>query len=652
MKRSFYCETITNFLGQSNESILGTLVANNPYELSDLQKNSWIEQIRILKISLDNFSDGFLIFEYSIPRMGKRVDAILIQAGLVFLLEFKVGMSAYEKHAVDQVVDYALDLKNFHSGSKERLLIPLLVATEAHNQTPQIEYLKEGILAPVKCNRNNLGDVLQRLNRSLKQEFFDPLKWLNASYSPTPTIIEAAQALYQGHQVEDISRNDASAFNLSQTSDAVNDIIEHCKTNKEKAICFITGVPGAGKTLAGLNIANERHHFHENDHAVFLSGNQPLVEVLREALARDEYQRTRISKKEALAKTRAFIQNIYHFRDDTLAQREAPIEKIAIFDEAQRAWTREKLSDFMSRKKGVPDFAQSEPDFLIGIMDRHQDWAVIVCLVGGGQEIHDGEAGLGEWFVALKDHYPHWKVHLSNKLSDSEFLQDSSLDDLIEGLDYGFNPALHLAVSLRSFRSENVSSFVKALLDADLMAAREWLKKIGDRYPIVITRDLDKARQWVRDQAKGTERFGMIASSGANRLRSQGIWVQSKISSAPNWFLNDASDVRSSNYLEEVATEFDIQGLELDWTIVAWDADFRCENNNFGYYSFRGASWSSVHSQERQMYLKNSYRVLLTRARQGMVIYIPEGSDQDHTRKREYYDGTYWYLKAVGLEEI
>lgn len=626
MKRAFYCETVPAFLSQSSEGILGTLVANNPFDLTDLQRNSWIQQIDILKSILSFNKEGTLIFEHAIPRMGKRVDVVLIQAGLVFLLEFKVGMSTYEKHATDQVVDYALDLKNFHSGSHERLLIPLLVATEANHQSPQIEYLKEGILSPIHCNRHNLGDALRVLSQSLKQDDFDPLTWLNASYSPTPTIIEAAQALYQGHQVEDISRNDASAFNLSQTSDAVNDIIVYCKANKEKAICFITGVPGAGKTLAGLNIANERHHFHENDHAVFLSGNQPLVEVLREALARDESQRTRISKKEALAKTRAFIQNIYHFRDDTLAQKEAPLEKITIFDEAQRAWTKEKLSDFMSRKKGVPNFDQSEPDFLIGVMDRHQDWAVIVCLVGGGQEIHDGEAGLEEWFVALKDHYTHWKVYLSNKLSDSEFLQDSSLDDLIEGLDYGFNPALHLAVSLRSFRSENVSSFVKALLDADLMAARELLKKIGDRYPIVITRDLDKARQWVRDQAKGTERFGIIASSGANRLRSQGIWVQNKISSAPNWFLNDASDVRSSNYLEEVATEFDIQGLELDWTLVAWDADFRYENDGFGYYNFRGASWSNVLSQERQMYLKNSYRVLLTRARQGMVIYIPEGS--------------------------
>lgn len=652
MKRAFYSETVPAFLSQSSEGILGTLVANNPFDLTDLQRNSWIQQIDILKSILSFKDEGTLIFEYAIPRMGKRVDVVLIQAGLVFLLEFKVGMSTYEKHATDQVVDYVLDLKNFHSGSHDRLLIPLLVATEANQQSPQIEYLKEGILSPIHCNRNSLRETLQVLSQSLKQEIFDPSEWLNASYSPTPTIIEAAQALYQGHQVEDISRNDASAFNLSQTSDAVNDIIEHCKANKEKAICFITGVPGAGKTLAGLNIANERHHFHENDHAVFLSGNQPLVEVLREALARDESQRTRIRKKEALAKTRAFIQNIYHFRDDTLAQREAPLEKITIFDEAQRAWTKEKLSDFMYRKKGVPNFDQSEPDFLIGVMDRHQDWAVIICLVGGGQEIHDGEAGLGEWFAALKNNYPHWKVRLSNKLSDSEFLQDSSLDDLIEGLNYGFHPALHLAVSLRSFRSENVSSFVKALLDADLMAAREWLKKIGDRYPIVITRDLDKARQWVRDQAKGTERFGMIASSGANRLRSQGIWVQSKISSAPNWFLNDASDVRSSNYLEEVATEFDIQGLELDWTLVAWDADFRFQDTGFGYYRFSGTKWQLVHKPELKLYLKNSYRVLLTRARQGMVIYIPEGSDLDHTRKREYYDATYGYLKAVGLEEI
>lgn len=652
MRRAFYFETISDFLSREDEAILGRIVANNPNDLNDLQKNSWIAQIRILKNSLDQNSRGALFFEYSIPRMGKRVDAVVIQNGIIFLLEFKVGAPRFDRYAIDQVVDYALDLKNFHRGSHQEFIVPILIATHA---SPQLRFegmLKDGIYSPLLCNSDNLRHALETMSRNHEQDPIDPIDWVNESYAPTPTIIEAAQALYQGHHVEDISRNDASAINLSRTSQVINGIIDHCKENHEKAICFITGVPGAGKTLAGLNIANERHNFHEDDHAVFLSGNQPLVDVLREALARDEHERTGIKKGEAQIKTRAFIQNIYHFRDDTLVQEAAPKEKITIFDEAQRAWTKDKLSDFMSRKRAQANFHMSEPEFLISVMDRHQDWAVIICLIGGGQEIHDGEAGLGEWFLALRERFFNWKVFLSDKLSDSEFLQGSELSDLIQGLNYHFNPALHLAVSLRSFRSESVSSFVKSVLDADPIAARGWLEKIGDQYPIVLTRNIETARRWVKEQAKGTERYGLIASSGANRLRAHGIWVKDGISSAPNWFLNDSSDVRSSYYLEEVATEFDIQGLELDWTIVAWDGDLRFQNGDFGYYSFRGTRWNNVRNEDNKLYLKNSYRVLLTRARQGMIIFIPEGDDEDETRSKEFYDGTYEYLKGIGIKEI
>lgn len=604
MGRAFYYEQVSAFLTRTAEWILGTLAAHHPHELTDLQKNSWLEQIAILKASLSDHSTGLLMFEYAIPRMGKRIDVVLIDQGLIFLIEFKIGAAQYEKHAIDQIVDYALDLQNFHQGSHDRLLIPILVASRAPERTTDFEYLKTGILSPILCNASSLNGALQQLSRTFIRPSFDPLEWLNAPYSLTPTIIEAAQVLYAGHQVDAISRNDAHAYNLSRTSDAIHDIIESCKSDHKKAICFITGVPGAGKTLAGLNIANLRHRFDEQDHAVFLSGNQPLVEVLQEALARDEHERMKIPKKQAKAKTKAFIQNIYHFRDDTLAHEAAPIEKITLFDEAQRAWTKEKLSDFMARKKGRQNFSMSEPAFLLSVMDRHPDWAVIVCLVGGGQEIHDGEAGLSEWFDALRQSFNHWQVYLSDHLSDSEFLQDQSLEHLITDLDCYFREELHLAVSLRSFRSEKVSAFVKALLDEKPDVARDLLQQIGDRFPIVLTRDLDRAKRWIREQAKGTERIGLIASSGAHRLRPQGIWVKNKISSAPNWFLNDTSDVRSSNHLEEVATEFDIQGLELDWTLVAWDADLRFQGSSFGYYHFSGSKWQTVQKPDRKLYLK------------------------------------------------
>lgn len=654
MPRAFYGDTIPNFVAQDNHRILGVLASNNPFDLSDLQRNTWREEIRILKSALAVFKDGWIAFEYAIPRMGKRIDTVLILRGIILILEFKVGSGSFDRQAINQVLDYALDLQNFHSQSAKRLLVPMVVATRAQDVTPNVGFLKDRIHSPILCNSRNIGPAIDSvLSTSIdSQGSLAPLDWMDASYAPTPTIIEAAQALYQGHSVTEISRNDASATNLGRTSAAINEIIDYSRLHNQKSICFVTGVPGAGKTLAGLNIANERHDFPENEHAVFLSGNQPLVNVLQEALARDESKRKGITKSEALAKARAFIQIIHHFRDDAVSTDAAPVEKVAVFDEAQRAWTKAQLEKFMAQKKGKPNFNMSEPQFLISVMDRHTDWAVIICLIGGGQEINTGEAGLAEWFTSLREHFPGWIMYLSDKISDSEFVRHSSLSELIDGLQYKFVPELHLSVSVRSFRSENVAGFVKSVLDADSRNARRLLQQIGDDYPIVITRDFNTAKEWVREKAKGTERYGVTASSGARRLRPFGIWVQNKIDSAANWFLNDMNDVRSSYSLEEVATEFDIQGLELDWTIVCWDADFRFQNDAFDFYSFTGTSWRHVNSEEKRIYLKNTYRVLLTRARQGMVIFLPNGSDDDVTRARAYYDHTYNYLCSIGIKPI
>ena len=443
----------------------------------------------------------------------------------------------------------------------------------------------------------------------------------------------------------------AGQLNLNSTTTAINKIIDASKRCHKKSICFITGVPGAGKTLAGLNIANRRHEFDENEHAVFLSGNQPLVDVLQEALARDECSRTEVKKTEALRKAKAFIQNIHHFRDDAISTDTAPAEKVAIFDEAQRAWDEPSLVKFMMRKKGVPNFNMSEPEFLISIMDRHKDWAVIICLIGGGQEINTGEAGLKEWFDVLKKKYRHWDVYVSDKLADSEYVGSSTVDKLIAGLNCTPVEELHLAVSLRSFRSERVSEFVKMLLDGEINKARELYRVLKSNYPIVMTRDLQKAKAWVKARARGTERYGLIASSGAKRLRRFGIWVQSKID-AKNWFLNGKDDVRSSYFLEETATEFDIQGLELDWAVVGWDANLHWQDGEFYCWNFKGTKWQRINNSADRAYLKNAYRVLLTRARQGFVIFIPPGSEEDATCLNAYYDGTYNYLKSIGIEEI
>lgn len=651
LQRCFYFNSVPNFIEQSEGTILGELAKNNSFSLEKDQRNAWLEEIQILKKALSEIGTGHLIFEYTIPRIGNRIDVVYIVERTVFLLEFKVGSCEYASQAVEQVTDYALDLKNFHKASHELLLVPMLIATRAPAHPFENREMKTGILEVIKCNSENLSEAINRVLSQRSASSLDAVEWLKSPYVPTPTIIEAAQALYRGHGVADISRSDASAVNLNQTTTAINEIIEKSKREHKKSICFITGVPGAGKTLAGLNIANERHKFDENEHAVFLSGNYPLVTVLQEALARDEYKRLGNKKNEAASKAKAFIQIIHHFRDDALSDDQAPIEKVAIFDEAQRAWTAKKLSNFMANNKSSPNFQMSEPEFLISVMDRHTDWAVIICLVGGGQEINRGEAGLIEWFESLKHDFQNWDVYVSDQMADIEYTKGRPMKDLFSGLKYNVIKPLHLAVSLRSFRSEKVAGFVKALLDIDRDTATTLYQKLHQDYPIYLTRDLDKAKAWIRAQAKGSERYGITASSGAIRLRGYGIWVQKKVDPAI-WFLNDSKDVRSSCFLEEAATEFYIQGLELDWAIVCWDANFRFRDGVFEHYSFSGTDWENMKQSEAKLYLKNTYRVLLTRARQGMIIFIPPGSDSDKTRAHSYYDGTYCYLREIGIQEI
>ena len=644
MNRAYYSDSLKEFLKQDKKIIFGEIVSNDQFSAQDLQKNTWQSEIEILKRELSYFESGHVLFEYTIPRIGKRIDSIFIHRGIIFLLEFKVGERNYPSYAIEQVTDYALDLNSFHKESHDKLLAPILVSTEATEKYQEIKEIRKNVLETYCCNELNIHNYIQEITKKYSEKEFETIDWVNSVYMPTPTIIEAAQVLYNGHNVEDISRNDASAINL-------NKIIDNSKKNKRKSICFITGVPGAGKTLAGLNIAIERQKIDEEEHAVFLSGNGPLVDVLREALARDDHERNKISKKESLRKAEEFIQKIHHFRDDAISIDKAPFEKVVIFDEAQRAWDKENLKDFMKRKKGIVNFEVSEPDFLISILDRHEDWAVIICLVGGGQEINKGESeGIAGWFEAIREKYKHWDVYISDKIIEEEYLKGQNFDNLVKNISYIKKENLHLSVSLRSFRSEKVSNFIKLLLDNNPQSARELYKEIRKDYPIFLTRDLNIAKAWIKEKARGTERYGMIASSGAKRLRKYGVWVQNKVE-AEKWFLNSKNDIRSSYFLEETATEFDIQGLELDWTIVCWDANLRYDED-FEYYNFTGDSWKNINKDEIRTYLKNTYRVLLTRSRQGFIIFVPEGNSEDETMQPKFYDGVYDYLKEIGLEEI
>ncbi|WP_301098217.1 DUF2075 domain-containing protein [Otariodibacter sp.] len=652
LKRAYYSGYVTDFIEKDNSTIFGEIVRSDSFSSDDLQKNAWEKQIEILKREIQAFREGYLLFEYTIPRMGKRIDNVLLYKGIIFLLEFKVGEKDYPKSAIEQVTDYALDLSYFHKESHDKPIVPILISTNAYEYQQPIEVLKNNILKTYCCNETGIEKYIETICHRYNEPSFIAEDWVNSLYMPTPTIIEAAQALYKGHSVENISRSDASAVNLSNTTKAISQIVESSKKYKEKSICFITGVPGAGKTLAGLNIAIERQNIDKNEHAVFLSGNGPLVEVLQEALARDDVEKYGISKNEALRKSKEFIQIIHHFRDDTISTDRAPLEQVIIYDEAQRAWDKSNLQNFMERKKGILNFDMSEPEFLINVLDRHKDWATIVCLIGGGQEINKGESeGIIGWFEALKEKYPNWTVYVSDRIIDYEYIKGHSFEFLTEGLNYNINKHLHLSVSLRSFRSENISSFVKALLDCNKNIAQKLYNNFKESYPIYITRDINIAKSWVKSIAKGSERYGITASSGAKRLRKYGIWVQNKISPS-NWFLNGKDDVRSSFYLEETATEFDIQGLELDWSIVCWDADLRFTNGSFYYFSFKGTKWQRIKSEENILYLKNAYRVLLTRARQGLIIFIPKGSVDDISASPIYYDGIYNYLKDIGIREL
>lgn len=652
VKRSYYSNDIQSFLNQDNYSIFGEITTNDQFSAEDLQKNTWNREIEILKRELSQLLDGHIIFEYTIPRIGNRIDNIVIYKGIIFLLEFKVGEKKYHSYAIEQVTDYAFDLSCFHKESHNRLLVPILISTKAHSVKQEIRISKDNVLETICCNEYEIAKYITEVSLKFIQDEIIPDDWINSLYMPTPTIIEAAQALYLGHNVEDISRNDASAKNLNQTTKAINKIIDYSKAHNRKSICFITGVPGAGKTLAGLNIAVERQKIAEDEHAVFLSGNGPLVDVLQEALARDDAKRNHISRKEASRKVKEFIQIIHHFRDDAISVDTPPVEKVAIFDEAQRAWDEQNLTDFMKKKKHIEDFNMSEPEFLISILNRHNDWATIICLIGGGQEINKGEsAGIYGWFDSLRNNYPNWDIYVSDKITDDEYSKGHNFAEMTKNMNVNIIEDLHLAVSLRSFRSENVSNFVKALLDADIDTAKRLYEQFNNDYPVFVTRNLHEAKLWVRSQAKGSQRYGLTASSGAKRLRKYGIWVQNKIE-ATNWFLNGKNDVRSSFHLEETATEFDIQGLELDWTIVCWDADLRFENGDFKHLKFVGTKWQNIKSADNILYLKNAYRVLLTRARQGFVIFVPSGDETDTTAKPEYYDGIYRYLKSVGIKEL
>lgn len=709
MSRCLYNSSFEKFINADDNSIFGALCDNYHGDALTTTREAWRSEISIIKGVLLNYADknGQVIFEYDIPRLGKRIDVVLLFKGIVFCVEFKVGESKILEADIDQVLDYALDLKNFHKFSQDNLIVPILVATNYSNSSTDIRMsvYDDRVVNPLVTGKAGISNLISKILEKYPNEPGVNPDWIISPYAPTPTIIEAAKTLYESHLVEDITRHEADKVSTDATIAYILDVIQKSKTNREKSICFVTGVPGAGKTLVGLDVAVRQTYQGqekpiEDEGAVYLSGNGPLVAVLTEALAKDNYQKCRErSESKKLSDSRRevgkFIQIIHRYRDNMLAKIKNPIENgvleidpekavklaesgygevehVAIFDEAQRAWTHKRLAEYLKRggtygnKLKVPNFPMSEAAFLIWSLDQREDWATIVCLVGGGQEINTGEAGITEWIKALNEKFTNWDVYISPKLTEAEYAEGRVNELLNDNKRVVYSDDLHLSVSLRSFRAEKLSAFVHALLSFNENAS-EIYAEIKDKYPIVLTRDMEKAKRWLHEKVRGTERTGVLITKESARYKPLGIHVlPSGDENAVHWFLEDKVDTRSSNYLEDAATEIQVQGLELDYTCILWDADMRYDNGKWHFYRFNGQTkWveQTANTESKQdliKYMLNAYRVLLTRARVGMVICVPEGNGnknpsgfwEDCTRLPEYYNGTYQYLKSLGIEEI
>ncbi len=662
---AFYRETLANFFGDDPARILGRLSSAVQHrELQRRQITAWKRELAVLLASGKDLVTMFpqarnwsVLLEYPIPRRHRRLDAVLLAADVIFCLEFKTQDKVYTLSAQRQVEDYALDLRDFHKESAGKRIVPIVVVPNAPTVASRSEITTDPVSGVRLANATNLVEVIaETFSNELRATGYpiDAAEWDNSEYRPVPTIIEAAEALYAGHNVRELVHSHAGVINLTLTSDKLVEIIREAQLKAEKVICFVTGVPGAGKTLAGLNVVHNPALRREGRPAgVFLSGNGPLVKIVSAAISRDQKRRNNRGDEERIVST--FIQNVHTFvREGLEKPSKPPVERIVVFDEAQRAWNAGQ-----NLKKTGLDI--SEPDVMLSILDRHIGWAVLIALIGGGQEIHSGEAGLMEWGKTLREKYAHWNVTVSPKALDI----DVSLSGhrLFPDDDYGLleirkEPALHLEVNVRSFRARKLAEWVDAVLALTPDRAAALMSDLGE-FPVALTRSRAVAREWLRNFTRGRHRCGLVASSGALRFRADGLELstgfrQGNRDMYVHWFLAEPPDVRSSNQLEVAASEFECQGLELDWVGVCWGGDFAFDSaaSQWSYRHFSGSRWGILKGDIDRRYLLNTYRVLLTRARRGFIIWIPIGDSADETRPPALFDSTADYLQKCGLKLI
>lgn len=654
MPSYFRCK-FSEFNDFSNEAILGSLASGYDddgfFELKADAIASWREELPLFRKVIDQIciqapdsSQWHLLIEYPIPRIGKRIDAILICDSTIVVVEFKLSAGSAGA-AKTQVLDYAYDLRDFHKESWSRKILPVVLAPDLISRT-FLDFSDQQIHEVLELDQGGLRDVLAKI--SLKNEFsmppINPIHWDRCLYTPTPTIVAAAQHLYAKNSVEEIMRSSAGTGALKRTSTAVLEVIQNAHAHKEKVVCFVTGVPGSGKTLVGLDIANRD----TVDTARFMSGNIPLIYVLREALARNLHEQG-TPKSDASRLMNDRIQNIHHYTKDHFKDEEKRPPQdgnVIIYDEAQRAWD----ADQNWRKNKL---RHSEPEMILDVMSR-LDWCVLIAIIGNGQEINTGEAGLAGWKEAL-DQQQGWTVFIPNASHSLDIFKTDNQ------LFVSTHSDLHLNNSMRSYTAQALSDWIDFVLDGDEKQARR-LSLDLTRYPVRLTRNLETAKAWLKKQANNicldhSQRTGLVASSGAKRLRAYGIDVSTQIKET-DWFLNAATDIRSSSFLELAATEYATQGLELDYIGLCWGADFRRAQGSWRYHALSGTSWQDKNKTEnksqevKRAFMKNTYRVLLSRAREGMIIWVPEGDASDPTRLPEFYDSTAEYLQDCGVQLI
>jgi hypothetical protein len=675
---AFYRTNVGEFLNREASDILGQLNLQSRTAVSSLRVStavSWERTVSVLKAALaqvistlPSAADWGLLLEYEIPRRDRRIDAVLLVGGLVLVFEFKTGESETGASAQRQAEHYAMELRDFHRESRGRRIVPIVVSHPLADMRPPIASdMSDPVLSPLVAGDPTLAAAILYAVRSSAAEASAPQidlrSWDESAYEPVPNIVEAAQMLYAHQSVRELSHAHAEAWNLTKTADVVVSTVARARREKLKVVCFVTGVPGAGKTLAGLNAVHSPELTQAGQPAgSFLSGNGPLVKIITEALARHHHRRTGETLDESRRKIRTFIQSVHSFLKEYRVPSKLPPEHVVVFDEAQRAWDADKVKkEFLRRatadERDALREVNSEPAMMVSIMNRLPDWAVIVALVGGGQEIHDGEAGLAEWGRAIREQFPHWRVVASPEaLHGGPSVPGSRL--FTEG-DTGrvavtIEPHLHLPVSVRPFRAEAVAKWVNAVVNGSADEAAAVAAQVT-AFPIVFTRSLGAARDWLHRQTRGFRRSGLLASSGALRLRAHGLEVSSAFRGGfpfDEWFLSLPPDIRSSNMLEVALTEFECQGLELDWTGVCWGGDFIWSDNAWRFRHFKGTAWQFLQKAETQEFIRNKYRVLLTRAREGTVIWVPGGDADDPTREPVLLDATAEFLLRCGARPL